>query len=262
MCGQADSRSKTQVALEYAYRQSRDPAYPVFWVHADNETTFAQDYKAIARGVGLDKLDGEELLMAVCEQIESGPPWLLIFDNADDLSLFGVGRTSHITSHGQAEESKSLYDYIPKGGNGTVLWTSRDERIVGTLVGPRRGIHVGQMTSEEGIALLETSRNGMVGSEDAIDARKLLEEIQWLPLAISQAGAYLRRTSTPISEYLSKLVVGKERWRLLNVTEFDRYRRPVDRNSVLEMWSTSIERIRLDNEMAYKILHIITYVNN
>ncbi|RYP02565.1 hypothetical protein DL765_010728 [Monosporascus sp. GIB2] len=254
---------KTQVALEYAYRRCRDdPACSVFWVHADNETTFAQDYKAIAQTLGLNKLDGEKLLTAVCKRIESRSSWLLVLDNADDLALFGVGRTSHNTSHGQVEEPTSLYDYVPRCATGTVLWTSRDERIVGTLVGPRRGIRVGQMDPGEAKALLETSRNEKVGSEEVIDAKKLLEELQWLPLAISQAGAYLRRTSTPIREYLLMLAEGKERWRVLEATEFDRHRRRGVPNSVLETWSISIERIRLDNEMAYRIMHIIAYVNN
>ena len=38
--------------------------------------------------------------------------------------------------------SASLYDCIPPGPTGIVLWTTRDERIVDTLVGPRRGIAV------------------------------------------------------------------------------------------------------------------------
>ena len=49
---------------------------------------------------------------------------------------------------------------------------------------------------------------------------------------------------------------------MLKATEFDRHRRRDVPNSVLETWSISIERIRLDNEMAYRILHIIAYVNN
>ena len=55
---------------------------------------------------------------------------------------------------------------------------------------------------------------------------------------------------------------GKDRWRVLKATEFNRHRRRHVPNSVLETWSISIEHIRLDNEMAYRILHIIAYVNN
>ncbi|KAK4213874.1 n-terminal acetyltransferase A auxiliary subunit [Rhypophila decipiens] len=259
LCGLGGS-GKTQVALEYAYNRCRDPACSVFWVHADNETTFAQDYKSIARRLGLAKLDGEKLLTAVRERIESGPPWLLVLDNADDLALFGVGLPSHNTSSGRPEELMSLYNYVPSSGTGTVLWTSRDERIVGTLVGSRRGIQVGPMSPGEAKILLGTSRNEEVASKEAVDAEKLLQELQWLPLAISQAGAYLRRTSTPITEYLSKLA--EERWQTLKETEFDRHRRPNVPNSVLETWNISIERIRRENKMAYRIMHIIAYINN
>ncbi|KAH8729983.1 hypothetical protein BGZ61DRAFT_530108 [Ilyonectria robusta] len=246
---------KTQIALEYAYRRCSDPACSVFWVHADNETTLAHDYKTIARKLGLDsKLDGEDLFVVVRERIESEPRWLLVLDNADDLALFGVGQTS--------DKSASLLDYVPRGPTGMVLWTSRDERIAGTLVGPRRGIGVARMTVDEAKVLLETARNERTRSEELEDATALLEELQWLPLAISQAGAYMRRTSTPIKEYLSRLVEGKERWRILKETEFDRHRRLDIPNSILETWHISIDRIRQENEIAYKTLHIIAYLDN
>ncbi|KAM7190487.1 hypothetical protein V8F33_009470 [Rhypophila sp. PSN 637] len=224
LCGLGGS-GKTQEALEYTYNRCRDPACSVFW------------------------LDGEKLLTAVRERIESGPPWLLVLDNADDLALFGVGLPTHNTSSGRLEELMTLYNYVPSSGTGTVLWTSRDERIVGALVGSRRGIQVGPMSFGEAKILLGTSRNEEVASKEA-----------WLPLAISQAGAYLRRTSTPMIEYLSKLVEGKQRWQTLKETEFDRHRRPNFPNSVLETWNISIERIRRENKMAYRIMHIIAYI--
>lgn len=43
---------------------------------------------------------------------------------------------------------------------------------------------------------------------------------------------------------------------MLKTTDFDRHQRRDVPNSVLETWSISIERIRLDNEMVYKVLHI------
>ncbi|KAH7010347.1 hypothetical protein EDB80DRAFT_420649 [Ilyonectria destructans] len=246
---------KTQIALEYAYRRCRDPACSVFWVHADNATTFAHDYKTLARKLGLDsKLDGEDLLVAVRERIESEQQWLLVLDNADDLAIFGVGQTS--------DKSASLLDYVPRSPMGMVLWTSRDERIAGTLVGPRRGIRVARLAVDEAKALLETARNTKTTSEELDDATALLEELQWLPLAISQAGAYMRRTSTSINKYLSRLVEGKERWRILNETELDRHRRLDVPNSILETWHISIDRIRQESEMAYKILHTIAYLDN
>lgn len=91
---------KTQIALNYAYRRcDTDQECCVFWVHAENETTFAADYKAIGTKLGFDEqLDETRLLNAVRTAIEATPKWLMIIDNADNLSLFGVGRQA------QAEE--------------------------------------------------------------------------------------------------------------------------------------------------------------
>ncbi|KAF7519720.1 hypothetical protein PCG10_009763, partial [Penicillium crustosum] len=253
---------KTQVALELAWRQSqsKDPACSVFWVHADNQATFTQDYKVIAGKLGLpDDLDGEKLLTAVRDRIESQPRWLLVLDNADDLAVFGVSRREE-----SAEKLSSLASYVPKGASGKVLWTSRDERIVGTLVGAQCGIQVGRMSTDEAIRLLGNLKNGesQVSSEEESDARELLEELQWLPLAISQAGAFMRRRSMPVRQYLSRLLEGQERWRVLKAEQFDRHRRPDVPNSVLETWSISVELIREEDELAYRILQVIAYVNN
>ena len=59
-----------------------------------DETTFVQDHKTIAGRLGLESLDGNGFLTAACERLESGPPWLLVLDNADDLTLLGVGGSS------------------------------------------------------------------------------------------------------------------------------------------------------------------------
>lgn len=220
--------SKTQIALDYAYRRSRDdPACAIFWVHADNEAAFERDYRTIARKLGLDnKLGGEELLFKVCDCIESQPRWLLILENADDLALFGVGDA--------LDPAKNLAKYLPKGHGGSLLWTSRDAQIV-AIAGPRRGVEVSHMRVREAKKLLAVTRDQEIRDMETRDAKLLLRELQWLPLAISQAGFYLRRTSTPIKGYLSKLSKKKSRWDTLKHTEHDRYRRPGVPNSVLEI---------------------------
>ncbi|KAH7112256.1 hypothetical protein B0J13DRAFT_461501, partial [Dactylonectria estremocensis] len=145
--------------------------------HADSKATFSQDYKTIARKLGVDKaLKDEDLFAAIRENIELQPQWVLILDNADDLALFGIGR---------AEETTTLFEYIPRAPTGTILWTSRDEHIIGTL-----------------------------------------------------------------------------RWELLQETEVDRHRKPNVSNSVLETWAISIDRIRRESEMAYRILHVMAYMDN
>ena len=58
--------SKTQIALEYAYRRQKITSCSVFWIHADSEARFTQDYTNLAKITGLSPdLKGEDLLIAV-----------------------------------------------------------------------------------------------------------------------------------------------------------------------------------------------------
>lgn len=178
---------------------------------------------------------------------------MLILDNADDLLPFGVVKAGKTTNDVQ---SSTLIEYIPRAPTGTVLWTSRDERIIGTLISSRRGIKVGPMERDESIELLEAARNAEMQDEQR-EATELLEELQQLPLAISQAGAYMRRTLIPIQEYLTMLRQGTQRWQVLQKTETDRHRRPEVSNSVLETWVISMDRIRQESKIACRILSVV-----
>ncbi|KAF5564588.1 hypothetical protein FNAPI_2077 [Fusarium napiforme] len=246
---------KTQIALDFAYSRYGKMQCSVFWVHADNEATFARDYGSIASVLCTNTQGSEhELLQNVRHKVESLPRWLLIIDNADDLPIFGVGSAVRNTS--------KIMNYIPKGPNGTILWISRDEAIVGSLVGARRGIAVPRMTPEECKALLESKLPQSTSDDDLDDAVLLLEELQFLPLAISQADAYMRRTETSVSQYLNDFKEETRRWRMLKEPEFDRYRLHNGSNSILETWSPSIRLLQQVNQLAYKIMHILAYVDN
>ncbi|KAK8028999.1 hypothetical protein PG991_006055 [Apiospora marii] len=242
----------------------RDPNCSVFWVHADTETSLAQDYKSIAARLGLPpELEGEDLLQAVRQQIEAGTNWVLVLDNADDLALFNVGCATQQSHTAQASASGSiLHNAVPRGPHGTILWTSRDQQIAGSLVGARQAVHIVQMTAQEATTLLETVRNEETKEEEREDVQRLLDELGCLPLPISQAAAYIRRTSTSIAAYLSEIQKRKKRRKLLGRSEYDRHRRPEVSNSVLETWDISVDHLRRENKMTYDILHVLAYLDN
>lgn len=243
--------SKTQIALEYAYRRcDEDADCSVFWVHADNEATFTADYKTIGQKLGVS-VDGKAMLEEVRKRIEARPPWVMIVDNADDLKLFIEDGDTNTTFH----------RFLPQDFGGSILWTTRDGNIAGTLVGPRQSIAVHTMTNDEAVLLLARLRNdSSTTDEDGLDA--LLEELEHLPLAVSQAAAFMRHTSISIKDYLGLLSRGKSRWDVLKQSSYDRHRRPVVSNSVLETWRISIQRIRQESEMSYHILHVIAYLGS
>ncbi|CAH0043367.1 unnamed protein product [Clonostachys solani] len=255
---------KTQIALEHAYKTWDSKNTFVFWVHADTEATLMQDYKNIARKLRLGaSLKGEQLLEAVCDKMESLPRWSLIIDNADDIDLFGSsGRTY--------TRRDCLRKYIPKSAreSATVVWTSRDEKIVGTLVGPGCGIEIAGMNDSEARELFKRTTDTMITDGDTqanAETLKLFNDLEWLALPISQAGTFMRRTSMPVGEYLARLSDDNRRWELLQSSEAvsdQSHSRPGVPNSVPGTWRISIERIRQENELAYHILHVLSYLDN
>ncbi|KAB5513474.1 hypothetical protein GE09DRAFT_1067201 [Coniochaeta sp. 2T2.1] len=130
---------------------------------------------------------------------DRGEPVLGVhLDNADNLAAFEVASACRVGRRQPgAEKRHSLCDFVPRGPAGTVLWTSRDKQIGGNLVGARRATHVGGMTEGEARTLLEAVRGEETGETEAQDAAVLLAELERLPLAVSQAAAYMRRTSNP-----------------------------------------------------------------
>ncbi|KAK1594804.1 uncharacterized protein LY79DRAFT_578398 [Colletotrichum navitas] len=252
------------LAPEFAYRRFRETKCSVYWIHADDEATFVHDYEALARRAGLaDTLQGKDLLRAVREWIEEQPCWLLVVDNADNLDLFGVGdATASVQRTQKLKVETCLDDYIPRAPFGTVLWTSRDKKIVGSLVGARRGVPVGRMTIDEATALFEVSRNENASDDERAAVSELLIQLDRLALAVSQAAAYIRRASTPVAEYRSRLKEGKKRWKILKKSEHDRYRRREAPNSILETWTISMDHLKQENLLAYKLLLTLVYVHN
>ncbi|KAM0325147.1 hypothetical protein ACHAQA_007686 [Verticillium albo-atrum] len=252
----SNARSKSQIALEYAYRRrKRDEPSPcsVFWVHADSEVTFANDYRKIAAKLGVVQRFGNDLdlLEAVRDAIESDPMWVLVIDSADDLSLFGVGDPTGTNTN--------LEEYLPRGGHGTILWTSRDGQIA-ELVGSRNTIEVTCMTVGEATSLLADISDDSIAESQV--GQDLIEELQWLPLALSQAGAYMRRTHTSVGDYLSMLRSPQDRQSLLCTDLNDRYRRRNVPHSVLKTWCSSIDQIKQQYNVAYRIVQVISFIDN
>ena len=146
------------MALEYTYRWQEQTSGSVFWVREDTEASFSQSYSEIAKeaGISLD-LKGEDLLLAVQKWIEQLPNWLLILDNVDDLRIF-----KKVYSHQNTGQSPNpeLLRFVPRK-NGIVLWTSRDNSILGRLVDHSRGVEVRGMSDQEALRLFQSRSHPM-----------------------------------------------------------------------------------------------------
>jgi hypothetical protein len=167
---------KTQLAVEYAYRHAADYEL-VWWVRAEEPAALAADYAALARPLDLpekDEPDQRLVVQAVRRWLGQHDGWLLVFDNA--------------------RRPEDLRPYLPSGGAGHVLVTSRNPHWRALA----SSLTVQVMERAESVAFLLKRTD----QTDEAAASQLAEALGDLPLALAQAGAYVSQTGTTFPAYL------------------------------------------------------------
>src|SRR5438876_591620 len=185
--------SKSQIAIEYCYRfKAKNPSGSVFWVHASTIARFEQAYNDIARKLSLPGHEDPKVnsLQLVYEWLsdEDHGAWLMILDNADDIEAF-FSSSRHASLLG-AEQTPSLFSYLPKISKGSVIITTRDSRVGERLADREKPIAVLPLAMQEAECLLRSKLpQGHKWGE--VDTAELLHTLGYLPLAITQAGAFI-----------------------------------------------------------------------
>ena len=121
----------------------------------------------------------------------------MILDNADDDSIFFKGNAS--------DERGPLVSFLPQAVHGSILITSRNGIAARNLVGSEgHVIAVQPMNKEESLALL---RARIPGPQSGEDEKALVQALEYIPLAITQAGFYIANRSprVTVSRYLQLL---------------------------------------------------------
>jgi ankyrin repeat protein len=179
----------------------------------------------------------------------------MILDNANDPSLFfnsAEQRESHEVEI-PIKAAGSLSDFLPKSQNGLILITSRDRDVAFRLTGSYRDIiRVEPMDKALALALLQKKLGGCAEDDDAI---KLIHRLNYMPLAIIQAAAYIKQMAprTTISTYLN--VLSRRDGDKISLLKKD-----VDiRNSVISTWQISFERIRKVKASAARLLSLMSF---
>ena len=186
-------------------------------------------------------------------------PWLLILDNADDAKvLLDMPQVANGTNGNLVQ--RRLYDLIPQVKHGAVLVTTRDRTCALDLAGDYNPpIEVEKMSISEAVLLL---RNRLPDATEE-EACELVEELESVPLAISQASAYIREVSlVSISMYLTKFRrSNNDQAALLNKGKADLRRDREVPNAVITSWELSFRQIREKFPESADLLSIMTYLN-
>ncbi|KAK3320465.1 P-loop containing nucleoside triphosphate hydrolase protein [Cercophora scortea] len=253
---------KSQIAIEYAYiYRERHPQNPVFWVHGSDPVRFEESYHHITRRMALpgwndQEADALQLVHDALSSDESGE-WLFILDNADDESMFHGKRPSKPTPSSSSQTTtKSFARYIPQNASGSaVLITTRDRRVGERLSGRHKPVDVSAMTPAESTDLLRSKMAEEDWCEE--DAMKLVAELSHLPLAITQAAAFISENCLSIAEYLETLFAGDDDAAELLSEHLEDPRRDIDtENSVVRTWKLSFDQISRNVPRAAEILSL------
>jgi tetratricopeptide (TPR) repeat protein len=260
-------KRKSQLAVEYSYQvREKSPATWVFWVHASTRARFEEGYRNIAERIklpGWDQPDVDILKPVhswLCD--EANGHWVMIIDNADDIGVFP--RLLQKPNDGKGDVSSnvaaSLLEFLPQSPNGSILITSRDRDVAFRLTGSYADIiRVQPMDQTYALALL---RNKLDGSSEPDDEVALVEELEHMPLAITQAAAYIsqRAPRATVSRYLQDLRKGdRDRAKLLEMDIEDSRRDGTASNSVIATWKISFEHILNTRPSAARLLSLMSH---
>lgn len=234
---------KTQIALEYAYRHRNDYRY-ILWVGAATVENLLTDFARLAERLEIQTANNQDLhsiIEAIKSWLAQQRDWLLILDNADELD--------------------SVVQYIPNvvGTNGHILLTTR----VSATGGIALPMEVEKMNQRDAVVLL-LRRTGLltvgetleqVPAQSRSEAEAIVTELDGLPLALDQAGAYIQETGCGLAAYLTFYT--KHRQDLLA----RRGRLAQDHpEPVATTWSLSFEKIVQENAAAGDLLRLCAFL--
>ncbi|GHO80418.1 tetratricopeptide repeat protein [Ktedonobacter sp. SOSP1-85] len=231
---------KTQIAVEYAYRAHEQGRYThTLWIASASEEALLSSFAAIADQVPAlrataGEIDQRKRAHACIGWLEScEEPWLLIFDNADDLTF--------------------LPAYLPQGGNGDILLTTR-VHAVGALA---LSIELDTMGVAEGTHLLlrRAQREALAAAEEIDDATNLAIALGLFPLALDQAGAYIEETGSSVREYLQlyqhhrHALLAQRGWQITHYPD-----------SVATTWDLAFQQVEQANPAAAELLQLCAFL--
>ena len=175
---------KTQIAVEYAYRRVGDYS-TVLWIRSDTRSNIIA---SITRSLKLFKLPDAELLKAneaieaFKEWLETHADWLIIADNADEPAL--------------------LSDVLPIKGKGHIILTSRTPVL--DMLAINASIEVGKFDEAEAVNFFfDRIQRDKSTSFELTAVKALAYELDYFPLALEQAGAFIVTTGCAVQDYLT-----------------------------------------------------------
>lgn len=134
--------------------------------------------------------------------------WILVLDNVDDDELLRKPLATRTDAQANAQNHTSTQlplRYLLGASNSSIIITSRSKVVASEIAGYKKHlIDVQPMNMAEALDLIQHKLDSYA---DRADVVQLVEELEFMPLAIVQAASYIAHRSPrcSASQYLEKL---------------------------------------------------------
>ena len=184
---------KTSLAVEFLWQNDKEYPGGIFWISGENNNHFQRSVGEMARQIGTFESDFDNSLSRTLDWLgKRDDLWCLVVDNLDELEM-STEMCKLLTGH---------WKYMARGH--IIITTRREISEIGeeTGIDEQCCIDLKCLTEEEGIQFLRLRTGKDQGEEK--DLRQLVRELGGLPLALDQAGAYIRNVKQSIKQYVKK----------------------------------------------------------
>ncbi|UNI18783.1 hypothetical protein JDV02_005033 [Purpureocillium takamizusanense] len=227
---------KTQTAIQFAYR-NLDKFDVIMWISADNAISIGQAFRTIA--VGLHLLENEEEEANAAAATYKVKTWLattkstylLVLDNADDIAALKLA--------------------WPGTVRGSVLLTTRDLTVAMPLV--TKTISVSPLSVTDGSRmLLKAIEQESPSSDDEVHALAISEAFGGLPLALTQAGGFIKQRKLCLRDFLPLYK--------RHATKIDARKIPGSdyEHTLSTVWDVSLEKL---NDTSVCLLNLLSFLD-
>ncbi|KAH0329153.1 hypothetical protein KCU71_g792, partial [Aureobasidium melanogenum] len=248
---------KTQLCVEFV-RQYQEKYSAVFWLDGSSEDALQRSFIDIVARLPANEVplglvraaeqaspDQRSIVRGVLDwlSLPSNRRWLLVIDNVD-------------RDHTTKERDPLAYDvkqYLPAADHGNILVTSR----LSTLTAPRNSLRLTEVNCDQGRAILEATGGENMLAQDKSSVDALLEKLSGLPLALTQAGAYIGQTAVSIVQYLEYY---NSTWKDLMELQDEYPLQEYAQRSVLTTWKISYEQVKNQGEEAGNLLQLWSFL--
>jgi hypothetical protein len=212
-----------------------------------------QDLLKVAEAIGLHSTKPTEVKREIKTYLSSerSGRWLLIFDDVDDEEIWFATPNN---------PGPALEDFLPQSSQGLIAFTTRNRKLAMKLA-PFELMPIPDVDKQTAFQIMQNT----LGAKDMVPdetTMALLEQLAYLPLAITQASAYIIANGLSLSTYLEMLQKHEQDAVALLSENFRDPGRYQDlQNAVVTTWLISFKQIQNKNPLAADYLSFMAILH-